>query len=651
MCGIFGKTNFNNRPIDPDVVERALSVMVHRGPDDMGTHFSSSTGWNVALGHRRLSIIDLAGGHQPLSNEDGKVWVVFNGQIYNFKELRKELEAQGHRFRTNCDTEVLVHAYEEHGTGFLEKLNGMFALALWDERKKLLFLARDRLGIKPLYYSKLKEGFIFASEVKALLQDPEVKREIDVESLSMYLTLNYILSPHSMVKGISKLPPGHALIVNEGGYRLWQYWDIEIDNKLQLKEEQYCERIRSLLETAVRRRLMSDVPLGAFLSGGIDSTAVVSYMSSSTNKAPQTFSIGFEEKSYSELPHARYAAQYLGTEHHDLVVEPKIETTLPRLIWYNDEPLGDSSCIPMYFLAQLARKYVKVALSGDGGDENFAGYDTYIADKLATLYKLLPRLLRSNCIARPVNMLPHSLSKVSYSYKLNQFVRGADFSPEKAHYFWRVIFTEEEKEKLFSPDCLRSIKSLDTFDYFRQYFNKYPKADLLDRCLYVDFKTWLVDDILTKVDRASMAHSLEVRVPFLDHELVEFAMRIPSYYKLKGLSSKYILKRALRGQVSARTLSRKKEGFNSPLSYWLKKELKELALENLAYKKIEELGFFNPLYVKQVLDEYFLGRKDNSLKIWGLLNLVMWHEQFMQVTAPKLPPPPVIIKTDVSSLV
>lgn len=633
MCGIFGKVDFRGRRIDPTAVQRACTVLEHRGPDDAGTYFHVPTSdgeWSVALGHRRLSIIDLRGGHQPMSNEDGTIWITFNGQIYNFQEIKQVLQSKNHVFKTNSDTEVIVHAYEEYGEDCVEHFNGMFAFGIWDERRMRIFLARDRLGIKPLFYTMLKEGLVFASEIKAILQDAEVGREVDVEGLNMYLSLGYILAPHSIVREVAKLEPGHTLTVDRTGPRQRRYWDLEIEDKLFLTEKEYCDKINESLERSVRYRLMSDVPLGAFLSGGIDSTCIVSFMRGLVSGSPKTFSIGFKERTYSEISYARYAADVLSTDHYDLVVEPHIHDLLPQMVWYNDEPLADSSYIPMYFLSELARRHVKVALSGDGGDENFSGYITYVADKLLGPYKVIPRFLRLNFITKFVTLFPNSLDKVSLSFKLKRFVHGAEYGPARAHLSWREIFLNEEKERLLLPGCLEAAGGPDTFRYFEPYFNRWSNVSMLERCFYVDFKTWLVDDILVKVDRASMANSLEVRVPFLDHEFVELTSSIPTEYKLRGLSKKYIFKKAVAGRVPTRIIHKRKEGFSAPISYWLKNELKGVVVEYLSPRALNACGFFNPVFVQQMLKEYLLGKHDHSLKVWNLLNFLLWHEQFVR---------------------
>lgn len=625
MCGLCGKICFDQSTINPKDLIRMADRLAQRGPDGEGYYFSKDG--KVGLGHRRLAIIDLEGGSQPMANEDKTLWIVFNGEIYNFLEIRKDLEKKGHRFRTKSDTEVILHCYEEHGSSCVKFFNGMFAIALWDERKKKLFLARDRLGKKPLFYIKTKDAFWFASEVKALLCNPEIKKEIDTESLGMYLSLGYFLSPFSIVKNIKKLPPASTLTLKDKKIEIKQYWDLDLSQKYDLSENNLIEQFLVLLKESVKIRLISDVPLGSFLSGGIDSTAVVSFMREVSRFRPKTFSIGFKEPSYSELDYSQLASRFLGTDHQTLMVEPDIQSALPKIIWANDEPLSDNSAIPMYFLAKMARKKVKVALSGDGGDEGMAGYETYIADRFFSLYRMLPF---KNLFSVLINsFFPVSFNKVGFDYKIKQFVRAKNFTLEKAHYSWREIFSEEEKKRLLDPIIYSNLKSSDTFDYFQEYFTKYPQAEFLDKSLYVDIKSWLAEDILTKVDRASMGNSLEVRNPFLDYRLVEFLAKVPSSLKLKGFQTKYILKMAMQGRIPEKIICRRKEGFNAPIPIWLRGELKGFVLEKLSEKQLKKDGYFNHLFVGKLLNEYFSGKKDNSFKIWTLLNFLMWKENVL----------------------
>lgn len=622
MCGICGKISLSGRPVVRKNLKSMTDTLSHRGPDGEGFYFSPDG--KVGLGHRRLAIIDLITGDQPMANEDRTVWIVFNGEIYNFQEIRGFLEKRGHRFKTKSDTEVIIHAYEEYGEKCVEFFNGMFAFAIWDQRKRKLFLARDRLGQKPLFYAKTPKSFIFASEVKAILKNLEVKKEVDFDALSCCLSLGYFLAPLTIIKGIRKLPAASTLTFKDGRLRIREYWDLDPTFKKDLAEKIWIEKFRDLLKDSIKIRMIADVPLGAFLSGGIDSTTIVSFMRGFTSFRPKTFSIGFQEPTYSELNYARQAARFLKTDHQDLIVRPKIRKVLPKIIWANDEPLGDTSAVPMFFLSQMTRKKVKVALSGDGGDENLAGYETYIADSFFPFYRNFP--FRHLITFAILNFLPTTFGKVSFDYKLKQFVQAEDFSPEKAHYFWRVIFNDEEKEKLLVPEIYKKIKNPDTFFYFQKYFDKYEGRNFLDQAQYVDIKTWLVDDILVKVDRASMAHSLEVRTPFLDYRLVEFLAQAPSNLKLKGFQTKYLLKRATQGMLPKEIIHRPKAGFNAPIPVWLRKDLKGLVLDYLSKKYLEKIGLLNYNFVEVLVNEYFSGKKDHSLKLWLLLNLVIWPE-------------------------
>lgn len=626
MCGICGKISLvSNKAVTLKTLKKMANTLRHRGPDGEG-FFLSSNGV-VGLGHRRLAIIDLATGNQPMANENKTIWLVFNGEIYNFLDKKKELEEKGHRFITKSDTETILHAYEEYGEACVKHFNGMFSFAIWDENKQKLYLARDRLGKKPLFYIKTPVSFIFASEVKAILENPEVKREIDVQALSIYFSVGYFLAPFSIIKNIKKLPAASTLTLSNGNIKIKEYWDFDPTKKEVKTEERWLNEFRVLLSDSVKIRLMADVPLGAFLSGGIDSTSIVRFMKDNGIKKPKTFSIGFNEKTYSELNYVKIATDYLKTDHRELVINQNIESSLSKIIWNNDEPLGDTSSIPMHFLSQITRENVTVALSGDGGDENLAGYETYTADKLFSFYQKMPfKQLISKIVLK---YWPTSLSKVSFDYKLKQFVKAGRFTPEKAHFFWRVIFSDEEKKKLFKQDFYDKIINKDAYFYFKPYFDKYKTGDFLDRAMYVDIKTWLTDDILVKVDRSTMGHSLESRAPFLDYRLVEFLAKAPVNIKLKIFNKKYLLKKAMKGLIPKEIIFRPKAGFNAPVPVWLKKDLKQMLLRNLSEKNVGMLGIFNYGYIKNLMDDYFSGKEDNSLKLWLLLNFAIWYKQFI----------------------
>jgi len=625
MCGIAGKLNVDrNKHVEPGLIRAMCQALYHRGPDDEGIYVDGPVG----LGMRRLSIIDLAGGHQPIGNEDGTVWVVLNGEIYNYRDLRPGLEARGHRFATNSDTEAIVHLYEEYGPEFVHHLRGMFAIALWDKRQETLVLARDRLGIKPLYYAALGDRLVFGSELKALLPDG-ISREIDRQALHEYLSYNYIPGPRSIFKDVKKLQPGHRLISRHGRVTVEPYWRPEPvagpANGGTEPVAYYVERLTELLKESVRYRLIADVPLGVFLSGGLDSSTVVAVMREVSSDPIKTFSIGFEDASFNELPYARTVARHFETEHHEFVVRPDVVDLVPKLVHFFDEPFADSSAIPCYYLSELARRHVTVALGGDGGDEVFAGYETYTAYKIASLYRgLSPRL--TAMIPSIVAKLPVSHRKISFDYKAKRFVQGALLPPERAHYAWKEVFSDEMKRGLYAADANGHLS--DPYGAFERQFADCTASAMLSRLQYVDLRVYLPEDILVKVDRTSMAHSLEVRVPLLDHKLVEFAATIPPELQLRGLRKKYLLKRAMAHRLPGQILNRKKGGFNVPVPGWLRNELHDYVRDVLSEKRLREQGFFRPSYVQQMIRDHADLRADNSRHIWGLLVFALWHEEY-----------------------
>lgn len=600
----------------------------HRGPDDTGVFVDGPFGFGMT----RLSIVDLHTGHQPILSEDGNVVVVCNGEIYNYPELRTKLEAMGHTFSTHSDTESIVHLYEEYGTAFVSHLSGMFALAVWDRRMRRLLLARDRLGIKPLHVYVSRGTFGFASELKALLRLQGVNREIDPASLDAYLSLSYVPAPRTILKGIQKVLPGTMAIVDSGGVRTDRYWQprfpVQAERK-PLAEEEIGERLRALMRQTVKEHLLSDVQLGVFLSGGLDSSLVVALMSEFVPRL-KTFSIGFREASYSELGYARAVAGQFGTTHSELIVGPEHAAALPQLASYLDEPFGDLSAIPVYFLSGLARRDVKVVLSGDGCDELFAGYLTYVADRLAKIYRQIPKLLRRGIIRRLVESLPTSYDKVSFDYKAKRFVEVADQSVFQSHLGWKQVFTAAEREGLYRQDYLETTNIGDPLAPLRESFEEGRSYGFLDQLLHLDIRTYLADDILTKVDRMSMAHSLEVRVPFLDHRVVEFAASLAPAMKLNGLTTKYIVKKAFRKMLPDNIRNRKKEGFIFPISLWLRGPLLEFANDLLSERRMARMGLFNPGWVRTLLKEHTEGRRDRARPIWNLLVLSAWHAHYIE---------------------
>ena len=629
MCGICGRVSWNEPP-DGEVIQRMMAKLVHRGPDAGGSHVSGP----VALGHRRLAIIDPSeAGNQPMVDGAQRFWIVFNGEIYNFQDIRRELSKDGAVFRTRTDTEVILEAFKRWGPDCLERFNGMFALAIWDETERRLFLARDRLGKKPLFYYPLVDGgLVFASELKALREDPAVKRTLNLRALSHYLSLNYTLTAECILDGVQKLPAAHYLIVEKDKpIRRVLYWDLAsyYHNKRRYTSvNEAAEELSEILSDAVRLRLISDVPLGAFLSGGIDSSAIVASMCRlRSSRDNHTFSIGFREKSYSELDYARAVARQLDVVHHDRVVEEDMTALLPRIAYFADEPFADTSIIPMYFLAEFARREVTVCLTGDGGDELFAGYETYIADKLYRAVRHLPRSVIK--VARDVLrfVCPVSLGKVSLDYKLRQFLLGHGMTPQHAHYSWRTIFSNDEKRDLLRPEFHAAVMGADPFAHFSAYFKDVGGCHWLDQATYVDTKTWLVDDILVKVDRASMAHSLEARAPLLDHRLVEYAASLPPRMKLRGFTKKHVLKVSQAHRLQRRVVHRAKRGFNAPVSHWMRGGLSMLLAERNGESLSREL--FRDEEIERLLLEHQRGSRDNSLKLLGIINLDLWAQHIL----------------------
>lgn len=634
MCGIAGMAGRDGSRIQKDVLSRMTRALKHRGPDDDGIHIMHQPQASVGLGHRRLSIIDLSkAGHQPMRNEDGSLWLTYNGEIYNFKELRKELIASGHEFSSDTDTEAILHGYEQYGVRVLDRLNGMFAFALWDGRKSQLLLARDPFGKKPLYYTTNPAGIVFASELKSLFEHPEVKREIDLRSLSRYLLHEYVPSPHTIVKTICKIPPGHYLIWEPGKIRVEPYWQIRFSREgksSSLDKAAVQERLIELLRRSISRRLISDVPLGVFLSGGVDSSSIVALMSELV--PPQkikTFSIGFEESSFDESSYARSVASLFGTDHHERTFTPKMMLeTLPEIWEQLDEPLADPSILPTYMLSKFTREFVTVALGGDGGDELFAGYDPFLAHKAAELYRYVPDPVHRYIVEPLVRMMPVSTSNMSIDFRMKQFVKGVRFPPEIRNQVWLGSFSAEDQKGLLSRDVYASLQGYEPYEEIRDLCNGVQCRDGIDQMIYLYSRLYLSEDILTKVDRASMANSLEVRAPYLDKEFSEYVFALPSDLKLHRFTRKYILKKALEGKLPREIIHRNKKGFGIPLAGWFKSELKPLLLETFSPARIRSAGIFDVQATQRILDEHFTGRKDNRKQIWTLLMFNMWRDRF-----------------------
>lgn len=628
MCGICGYIHFDrSRQPSEAILKSMMSTLARRGPDDEGLYIRG----NVALGHRRLSIIDLRTGHQPITNEDGSVTIVCNGEVYNFPELKKALEKKGHLFKTHSDTEVIVHAYEEYGEDCLKYFNGMFSLAIWDAKRQSLFLARDRFGKKPLYYAVFDNQFIFASELKALLKHPSVKREIDMGALSKYLAYEYVPSPYSIFKKIYKLEAGYKLVLKGADYKTGRWWNMDFGREGAFDLEDAEKELLGRLEESVKKRLISDVPLGVFLSGGIDSSAIVSMMAGVMDpKDIKTFSVAFREKAFDESEDAQRVADYFGTDHREEVLMPDAMLEIfPAILDLLDEPFADSSIIPTYIVSRFTRRFVKVALGGDGGDELFSGYPSFRAHRLERNLRFLPGILKRLPLEAIAAVSPVSYERSGVGLKARRFLRGLDFPPNARHQAWIGTFTPDEQRSLFlrngpAQSCLGGV-----YGPTEKSFDEAASLEPMDRVMYIYLKTYMSDDILAKVDRASMANSLEVRAPFLDIDFASFAANIPASYKLRGRVSKWILKDALKGRLPESTLRKGKRGFAVPVAKWLKEDLRGLLESAFEKRKIEKEGIFDYNYIKALLDGFLLGRRDLRKEIWALFMFENWYDRWM----------------------
>jgi asparagine synthase (glutamine-hydrolysing) len=631
MCGIAGLASFDGRAVDPAVLAAMNATLDHRGPDSSGQVIMGPVG----LAARRLAIIDLTGGDQPISNEDGTIHVVQNGEIYNHVELRAALEAAGHRFATRSDTEVLVHLYEERGPAFVEALRGMFAIALWDGQTGRLVLGRDRFGIKPLYYRATGETLSWASELKALLKQPGFELDVDLDALEAYLAFNAIPGSQSIFRQVRKLPAGHLLVWDAdrgaAGIDIRHYARPRPLHASAIRAEDeptLASELRERLRDSVRAHLIADVPVGVLLSGGIDSSALVALAAEESSAPVRTFSIGFEERSFNELANARLVAQRYGTDHHELVVRPDAVELFPALVAAFDEPFGDSSALPTYLVSEMARRDVKVALSGEGGDELFGGYYTYVADQLAT------RVGRLAVAVRPlVERLPTSTEKVSFDYKAKRFVRAAHLPPLERHHAWKEIFSPAARAALLAPD---RYGSTDPLTVYRQRYDESEGAQPLARLQDVDMAIYLVDGLLVKVDRASMAHSLETRVPFLDPVVAELALALPDAMKVRRFTQKRLLRRAVAPLVPQQVLKAKKQGFSIPAAAWFRGPLEPFARDVLSPSALAREGFFRPAPVARLIDRHTEGREDLSRQIWNLMAFTLWYERYARVATESL---------------
>ncbi len=632
MCGICGILRFGSAVTDPSgtLIDRMTDTLTHRGPNDRGT-------WQdelIALGHRRLAVIDLSSaGRQPMANEDGSLQLVFNGEIYNFRELKERfaLEQRGHVFRSRTDSEVLLHLYEEMGLDMLAHLNGMFAFALWDARRRSLHLVRDRYGIKPLFYQHDAHFFRFGSEIKALIADERVRRKPNLQALHDFLTFDYVPGPQTAFEGIHELPPAHWMTVTaDGGVTSGRYWDLPSDVDETLDEVAAVAQARTLIDRAVERQLIADVPVGVLLSGGMDSSTLVAMMQRHHSEPIHTYSVGFEDQSFNELPYARMVAKRFGTVTREVIITPAmVRDLLPAYLRYIDEPYADGSAIPTYYVCQLAKEEVVVVLSGEGGDEAFAGYDTYGAYQAAAIFERVPRWIRQAVIAPIVNALPVSDRKLSLEFKMKRFLGGQDLSPAEAHLWWRIVLTEEQKRALYAPAVLEQLTPAAPVRHFLEAFGRDGGRDPLNGLFRIDASVFMPDDLMVKNDRMSMAHSLEARVPFTDHELTEFMARVPPRLKLPFLRKKHILRAAMRGVLPRAVLNKKKVGLEMPYSRWLKRELKDVLMTYCAPARVHDTGLFRPAAVQALIDDHLAGRNDNGRALWGLLNYMMWLDLYL----------------------
>jgi asparagine synthase (glutamine-hydrolysing) len=620
MCGICG---FNWR--DEALVTRMNDQLVHRGPDQSGVHCDAS----VSLGHRRLSIIDLSErARQPMTNEDRSIWLVFNGEIYNFQELRRQLIAKGHHFVSESDSEVIVHGYEEYGVdAMINKLRGMFAFAIWDAKKKLIFLARDRIGIKPLYYYCKEGKLVFASEIKAILQHPTISREVNLQALYDYIGFEFVPAPETMFRNINKLPAGHCLVFKDGNADIKQYWDLSF-KPAAISYDEAVEEERRLLDNAVKSHLVSDVPLGVFLSGGLDSSALVAFMRRHISGPLRTFTIGYKDKTFSELDYAQIVADRFETEHHVLMIDDLKPEYVEKALWHLDEPMTDLSAVPLFLVCEQAKKHVTVCLSGEGGDESYAGYDRFKASKLNSFYNLIPGMIRTGVISKLVGALPDQRQKKGAINILKRFVEGSDLPPEGMHLRWQYFSSARQDDLLFKP-AFRNSVSLDAFRFVRQYMAKCDATDRVNREIYLDMRFMMADSVLMKVDKMSMASALEIRVPLLDHLLVEFIASLPGDWKLKGLETKHILRSALKGILPVAIVNRGKQGYSLPVKQLLRDQLRQYMVDLLNGSPVIKEQF-NIDHVNGMIKEHVEMTHNHNHVLWALMNVAIWHNRFFK---------------------
>ena len=625
MCGITGWIS-HQVPPQRDVLDRMCDAQIHRGPDDRGVYIDGPVG--IAM--RRLSILDVASGHQPIHNEDGSLWIVFNGEIYNYQELRSELEAKGHRFYTNTDTEVIIHLYEDYGEKAPQRLRGMFAFAIWDRNRQMLYVARDRFGIKPFYYFWDGRTFLFASEIKSLLLHECVQRTLDLQSLNSFFTFGYFPFTQTPFQSIRKLLPGHAGVVTREDFLTFPYWELRESVQVYRDEEEYLDAFFDVFTDAVKQHMLSEVPLGAFLSGGVDSSLVVATMRKVSSRPIETFAIGYGEggAEFDERVHARAVARHCETNHHEFVLDPNMMECLPNIIRQYDEPVGNSAAIPNYYLSQFVRRHVTVALSGLGGDEVCAGYERYLGCRVAEAYRQLPSVVRNGIVRPLVEWLPDSGTGHPLPQRAKRFVRSAALPLSERYLDLLAKFSKNERRQLFSADVLDEVMLNQSADMFADHWSHLRSVDPLNKLLEIDVGTYLVDDLLTLTDRMSMAHSLEARVPFLDHEVVQYFWSVPSRLKLKRMTKKYLLKKTAERVLPKSIVYRRKQGFSTPLTVWFRGPLKEALLDLLSPSNLERIGIFNRLYVDTILTDHLQGRANHDEKLFALIATVMWFEEY-----------------------
>jgi len=630
MCGICGQYNFDEKPVKEDLLRSMCVVMKHRGPDDEGTYVDGPFG----MGMRRLSIIDLSTGHQPISNEDGTIWTVLNGEIYNYEELTEDLKKKGHVFITKSDTEVLVHLYEEYGKNFVRLLRGMFGFALWDKRKKELMLARDPLGIKQLYFLKERDAFLFGSEIKCVLRAMQGARNTDTEAFSHYLTFLYLPDNLTIYEGIEKIRPGCILTINQNGLKSEEYWNLNVLQGTDITLFEAQKRLMELMEESISLHLRSDVPLGVFLSGGVDSSIITAMASRITDKPLNTFTVGYGKEGdfYDERPYARLIAKQFKTNHHEYIITPDIEDAIYKLIYYFDEPFANSSAIPNYYISQAMRKSVKVALSGLGGDEVAGGYERYAGVKLLSYLSNTPKAFKNMAMAA-VSLLPDSKNGNYIADRCKRFIKASIQTAPRAYYSLISGLSDEKKERVFSQQIKKNMKLNGSFLLFKRLIDGSNQSDPLRAAMYFDIVSYMTNDLLVLADRTSMANSLEVRVPFLDHKLVEFMFKLPNSLKIRGLQKKYLLKKAFKGILPDSILFRKKRGFSTPLSVWLRKDLRQFTHSIFTKERVEATNILDYKGVQSLLTEHLSRKVNNQGVLFALLTFVLWHERYIQQDA------------------